>query len=85
MPLNLCTGKKTSIGQIVDILKSVSGFKGKVCWEKNKPKGQNVRTMSNSKQKKIVTSMEAKKSLKDGLKQTYDWFNESYESKYLRL
>lgn len=85
LPLNLCTGKKTSIGQIVDILKSVSGFKGKICWEKNKPKGQNVRTMSNSKQKKLLPQWKPKKTLKDGLKQTYDWFNQSYESKSLRL
>jgi nucleoside-diphosphate-sugar epimerase len=33
----------------------------------------------------LIPQWKPKKSLKDGIKQTYDWFNESYESKYLRL
>tara|TARA_B110000305_G_scaffold242011_1_gene319066 strand:- start:252 stop:1208 length:957 start_codon:yes stop_codon:yes gene_type:complete len=84
-PLNLCTGKKTSIGEVVDILESVSGFSGKICWEKNKPKGQNTRTMSSSLQKKLLPQWKVKKTLKEGLSQTYSWFTKNYNSKFIRL
>lgn len=84
-PLNLCTSKKTSIGEVVDILNKISGFNGKIVWQNDKPKGQNVRVMSNVYQKKILPKWKPKKNLYNGLDQTYKWFANNYDSKIIRL
>ena len=80
-PVNICTGKQISIKQVANILKNISGFKGKIVWEKNMPIGQKSRNFSTVKLKKIFKN-KFKHFLKinQGLELSYDWFSKNYSN-----
>ena len=71
--------------QIAQKLSKISGFKGKVVWEKNMPEGQKSRSFSISKLKKVLKNRHKKfTSIEDGLRKTYEWFQANYK-KNIRL
>ena len=72
-PLNLGTGVESSIKELVELIKKISGFSGEIEWNKSRPDGQPRRyyDMSLFKEKlKYVPST----SLEDGLRKTIDWY-----------
>ena len=85
LPLNICSGKQSSIKEIVFYLKKITNFKGKIIWDKKKPTGQKSRKMSQLNQKKYLNKWLPKIKIYQGLNITYDWFKENYDNKNLRL
>jgi len=75
--INIGTGKGESIRKVVKILKEISGFKGKIIYNKEMPDGAPVRILNIEKIKKL--GWEPKYSLKEGLEKTYKWYVEKYE------
>ncbi len=51
----------------------IIGFEGHILWNKSKPNGQPRRCM-NTTRAKLLLDWEAEYSLKDGLKETIDWY-----------
>ena len=72
-PINLASGKETTIKEIATIIKNQIDYKGKILWDKNMPIGPNRRNVSiKSARKKI--NFNPKISLEEGVKKTIDWY-----------
>jgi GDP-L-fucose synthase len=72
-PVNLGAGFEISIKDLVKLIVELSGFKGKIKWDRSKPDGQPRRCLDTSKAKKEV-GFKAKTDFKEGLKKTIEWY-----------
>lgn len=71
-PVNLGSGKETSIREISELIMNIVGYKGQIKWDVAKPDGQPRRQLDMSKAKKF--GFKAKTSLKEGLEKTVQWY-----------
>jgi GDP-L-fucose synthase len=85
LPINVCTGYQHSIKEVVDLLKEISGYTGKIVWDTTKPSGQSSRLMSVENRDRHLDKFRLKYSLRDGLMTTYNWLADNYESGTVRL
>ena len=76
--INIGTGKEISIKEFANIIKNISGWKGTIKFDKSYPDGMQRKVMDISKINKL--GWYSKITLKDGLKNAYNWFSENYES-----
>jgi len=72
-PVNLGSGMEISIRDLVDLIVKLTGFKGKVIWDKTKPDGQPRRRLDTRRAKKEF-GFQAGVSFAQGLKRTIDWY-----------
>ncbi|OGN02448.1 MAG: GDP-fucose synthetase [Candidatus Yanofskybacteria bacterium RIFCSPHIGHO2_01_FULL_43_42] len=79
-PINLGPGKEIPIKKIVTTIAGLTGFKGKLIWDKDKPDGQPRRVFNTAKAKKEL-GFKAKTSLETGLKKTVEWYLISSENR----
>ncbi len=70
--LNVGTGKDLSILELADKIKKITNFKGEVIWDKSKPDGTPRKLLDVSKVNSL--GWEAKTSLDQGIKKTYEWY-----------
>jgi nucleoside-diphosphate-sugar epimerase len=71
-PINLGTGKEYSMLAISEMMAQVTGFKGQIIWNKDKPNGQPRRAINFDRAKETL-AWEPKTDLYNGIKMTYDW------------
>jgi len=71
-PLNIGTGKETSIRQTTEILKDIIGFDGVIQWNTDRPDGQSRRLLDVSLAKEKL-GFTACTPLRQGLKKTVQW------------
>ncbi|MEN9524282.1 MAG: hypothetical protein RL536_351 [Candidatus Parcubacteria bacterium] len=72
--INVGTGSGISIKDLAEKIKGVSGFRGRIAWDKDKPDGMPIRLLDASKLRALGW-----RSIIDfdrGLKETYKWFLE---------
>jgi GDP-L-fucose synthase len=72
-PVNLGAGFEISIKDLAELIAKLTGFKGKIIWDKTKPDGQPRRMLDVSRAKKEF-GFKAKTDLEEGLKKTIDWY-----------
>jgi GDP-L-fucose synthase len=72
-PINLGAGFEITIRNLVEKIKQLAGFQGKVVWDTSKPDGQPRRCLDISRAKKLF-GFEAKTDFDEGLKTTIDWY-----------
>jgi len=70
--INLGTGKETSIAELATMIKNITGFNGKLIFDKSKPDGNPRRLLDSSKIKAM--GWKPKTSLKEGLCLTGEWY-----------
>lgn len=70
--VNIGSSSDISIKDLAYLIKDLTGFKGDVVWDTNKPNGTPVRKLDVTKMKAL--GWEASIELKEGLEQTYEWF-----------
>jgi len=70
--INVGCGTDVSIRELSEIIKEISGFKGKIIFNETKPDGTMQKLMDNTKISRL--GWKPKVSLKEGIKQTYDWY-----------
>lgn len=70
--INIGCGYDYTIKEIVEIIKQIVDFKGNVVWDTTKPNGTPKRLLDNNKLSNLGWSPKIK--LKDGLKETYNWY-----------
>lgn len=72
-PVNLGAGFEVSIRDLAKLIATLTGFRGKILWDRTRPDGQPRRMLDVSRAKKEF-GFKAKTSLEEGLKKTIDWF-----------
>lgn len=72
-PINLGSGFEILIKNLTEKIKKLSGYRGKIVWDKTKPDGQPRRKLDVSKAKKEFGFI-AKTSFEEGLKNTINWY-----------
>lgn len=77
-PVNLGAGFEIKIKDLVLVMKKLTGFKGKIIWDKTKPDGQPRRMLDVSRAKREF-GFKAKMNFEQGLKNTIDWYTENYK------
>ncbi len=75
-PINIGSGYEISIKKLVLLIKKITGFQGRVVWDKSKPDGQPRRILNTSRAQKEF-GFKAKTNFEVGLKNTIDWFKEN--------
>jgi GDP-L-fucose synthase len=75
-PVNLGAGFEVKISELVKLIKKLTGYSGKVVWDKTKPDGQPRRMLDTSLAKKEFGFV-AQTSFKEGLQKTIDWYIEN--------
>ncbi len=73
--VNLASGVETSIGEVVHHLVELTGFKGRVVWDPDRPDGQARRCFDVSKARQDL-GFEASIPIREGLALTLRWFSE---------
>ncbi len=72
-PVNLGVGFEISMKNLAQLIKKMTGFKGKIVWDKTKPDGQPRRRLDTSKAKKEF-GFSAKTEFRQGLQKTIEWY-----------
>lgn len=74
VPVNLGSGKGVTIKEIAEtIAQLIPGGPVKIVWDKTKPSGDKKRLMSMTRAKNLL-DFEPTVSLKEGIKETIDWY-----------
>ncbi len=77
-PVNLGTGEDISIKGLVTLTAQLTGYKGKIVWNKKKPDGQMKRRLDTRRALKAF-GFRAQTELKVGLKETIEWYLKNRE------
>lgn len=72
-PMNLGSGSEISIKDLVGLIVKVTGFKGKIVWDKTKPNGQPRRGLDTTRAETEL-NFKAQMSLEEGIKRTVEWY-----------
>jgi GDP-L-fucose synthase len=72
-PVNLGSGNEISIRDLAELIMELTGFEGKIIWDKTKPNGQPRRRLDVSRAKKEF-GFEAKTDFREGLRKTVGWY-----------
>jgi len=72
-PVNLGSGMEISIKDLVGIIVRLTGFKGKVVWDKTKPDGQPRRCLDITRANKEF-GFKATTAFEQGLRKTIQWY-----------
>jgi GDP-L-fucose synthase len=72
-PVNIGTGKETSIRDLAGMISELAGFEGKTVWDESRPDGQPKRYLDVSRAREL-TGFEAETPLEDGLRRTIESF-----------
>ena len=72
-PMNLASGRETSIKELAEIIKKQMNYEGNISWDINMPVGPNRRNVSIDLARKKI-KFDPKVSLEDGIKKTIDFF-----------
>ena len=75
-PLNLASGKETTIKELVEIIKAQIKFEGNIVWDKNMPVGPNRRNVSIDLARDKI-KYNPKYSLEEGIKKTIEYYIKS--------
>lgn len=72
-PVNLGAAFEISIKDLVNLIKKLTEFKGKIVWDKTKPDGQPRRKLNTSRAEREF-GFRSKVSFEEGLRKTIDWY-----------
>lgn len=82
-PVNLGAGFEISIKELVRLIVKLTGFKGKVVWDRSKPDGQPRRSLDTRKAL-VEFGFKARTGFEDGLKKTISWYRNIRDDKVRR-
>jgi GDP-L-fucose synthase len=71
-PVNIGAGFEISIKELVELIVELTGFKGRIIWDKSKPDGQPRRMLDTTKAHREF-GFKAKTDFKEGLRKTIEW------------
>jgi GDP-L-fucose synthase len=75
-PVNLGAGFEITIKELVELIRELTGFDGRIVWDRTKPDGQPRRYLDVSKAEREF-GFKAKTDFREGLKRTIEWYSET--------
>lgn len=75
---NTATGSTVTIRELVDVLRSVSGYRGEVVWDTSKPKGQLARSYDTSRLLQLGWAPQTE--LREGIDRSFEWYQRNIGS-----
>ncbi len=72
-PVNIGAGFEISIKDLAELIVKLTGFNGKILWDKTKPDGQPRRMLDTTKALREF-DFKAKTGFEEGLKKTIEWY-----------
>jgi len=72
-PINIGAGFEISIKELVKLIVKLTGFKGKIIWDKTKPNGQPRRSLNTFRAAKEF-GFKAETKFEEGLEKTIEWY-----------
>lgn len=72
LPINIGPGEDISIKELAELVTDVVGYTGGIEWDTTKPDGSPRKLLESARMKAMGWS--AKTAIKDGIRQTYDWY-----------
>jgi len=75
-PVNLSSGTRTTIRELADTIKELTGYPGAIAWDATKPDGQMVKIFD--VQRMHGLGLACPTPLRDGLRRTIAWFQQNY-------
>ncbi len=75
-PVNIGAGMEISIKDLVELIANITGFKGEILWDTEKPDGQPRRCLDTFLARQEF-GFKAGTSFEDGLKKTVEWYREN--------
>jgi GDP-L-fucose synthase len=74
LPLNIGTGIGTSIRELVETINDLTGFRGKVIWNTDRPDGAMMKVLDIDRMKRVLEGWTPPTDLRTGLSQTIAWY-----------
>jgi GDP-L-fucose synthase len=75
-PVNLGSGRETSMRELIDLVAEFSGFEGEIIWDASMPNGQPRRCLDVSRAEHCF-GFRASTNFRDGLRRTIEWYRQS--------
>jgi GDP-L-fucose synthase len=72
-PVNLGAGFEISIRELAELIAKLTGFRGRIVWDRSRPDGQPRRCLDTSRAKREF-GFSAQIGLEEGLKKTIEWY-----------
>jgi GDP-L-fucose synthase len=82
-PINIGTGTDISISELAIIMRDVVGYEGEIIWNREIPDGTFRKLLDVTKLHKL--GWKHQRTLQEGLKETYEWFQQNYERSRLNV
>ena len=79
-PLNIGTGKGTTIKELAELSAKAAGYTGTIDWDTSKPDGAMYKVLDISRMEKELDGFKAQTSIEEGLRTTIEWFREERPS-----
>ena len=75
-PVNLGSDLEISIKDLAELIGRLTGFKGKISWDRSKPDGQPRRKLDTTRAEKEF-DFKARMDFEEGLKRMIEWYRGS--------
>jgi GDP-L-fucose synthase len=75
-PVNIGAGMEISIKDLANLVKEITGFRGKIVWDSTKPDGQPRRSLDVSRAERLF-GFRARVPFEEGLRQTIEWYQQA--------
>ena len=72
-PVNIGAGFEISIRDLVGLIVELTGFQGRIVWDRSKPDGQ-PRRMLDTTRAYLEFGFQARTDFREGLQKTIDWY-----------
>ncbi len=82
-PVNISTGRRTSIRELIETVKMASSYPGEIRWDASQPDGQMEKIFDPSRLHRL--GMQCPTPLEEGLRKTVKWFLENRAAGKMRL
>ena len=71
--INLSSGHATSIKELTEVVAELTGYRGKIVWDRSKPDGQLHKGLDTTRMKERL-GYECRTGLREGLRRTIEWY-----------
>ena len=78
-PVNISSGATTSIRDLSETIRHLTGFEGEIQWDASQPDGQMVKSFDVSRMKQLGLACDT--PLCEGLRRTINWFAGNYDTR----